>query len=107
MLTGIVFVWGLYGCLPFKRVLLWTGLSLVVTGYILTAFGACFLDAAGRAVILARTEAFFEPSVQATVYFKLPEGAEVKIIRRKEGWLKIRRADGRSGWVLDKSAEEL
>lgn len=104
MLTGMVCLWCLYAGLPSKRVILWTGLATAIAGYILIAFSVHYFDLLGRAVILTRTEARFEPSTQATVYFKLPEGAEIKILRSKDGWIKVQRNDGRSGWVPDNTA---
>lgn len=105
MLTGGVCLGCLYAGLPFKRVWLWTGLALGLTGYILAAFSVHFFDRLGRAVILARVEVRFEPSAQATVYFKVPEGEQIRILRHKEGWIKVQRPDGRSGWIPDDAAE--
>lgn len=104
MMAGGVFLWTLYAALPFKRVLLWTGLSIGMSGYILLAFSVNYSEKLGQAVVLTQTEARFEPSLQATVYFKLPEGTEIKILRSKEGWTKIRRPDGREGWVPQNTA---
>ncbi len=107
MLTGGVFLWSLYAGLPLKRVFLLTGISCVAAAYIGVAFIVCFVERIGRAVVLTNTEARFEPSQQATVYFKVSEGAEIKVIRQKDGWVKIQRADGRSGWVMDQDAERI
>ena len=104
MLAGVVFLWCLYAGLPARRVWLWTGLAAIIAGYILLAFCARYFDLLGRAVVLTRTEARFEPSTEATVYFKVPEGAEVKILRQKAGWLKVQRSDGRSGWVPENTS---
>lgn len=104
ILAGTVCLWGLYAQLPMKRVLLITGFFSAVSCYI--CLGAVWRssDSSGRAVVLSRTEALFEPSAQATAYFKVPEGAEVRIQRHKDGWIKIQRADGRSGWVPENTA---
>ncbi len=104
MLAGVVWLWCLYVSLPLKRVILWTGLSLLVAGYILVGFSVHFFDMLGRAVILTKTEARFEPSTQATVYFKLPEGEQIRILRHKEGWIKVQRLDGRQAWILENTA---
>lgn len=41
----------------------------------------------------------FEPSPGGTEYFKVNEGVLVDVTDRREGWLQIRRRDGRRGWV--------
>lgn len=51
------------------------------------------------AVAVAAAESYFEPRADSTVHFKLPEGAKVKILKTEEGWAKVRRPDGKTGWV--------
>ncbi len=60
-----------------------------------------------RAVCVSVAEARFEPSAQATVYFKLSEGAEVKILKEKDGWQKVQRSDNKIGWVPLKVTERI
>lgn len=80
---------------------------IMAGGVVLGMFWVFFLmgsvmkmaNVAGRAVCTSSTEARFEPSAQATVYFKLSEGAEVKVLREKDGWQKIQRSDDKIGWV--------
>ena len=58
-------------------------------------------------VCVERVEVKFEPSAQATTYFKLPEGAEVRVLRRQDGWAKIARPDGKIGWAPANAVEKI
>jgi len=59
----------------------------------------------GAVVVAAEGEVKFEPQENATTYFTLGEGSTVEVIDVSAGWYKIRRADGKIGW-LDKNAAE-
>jgi len=107
MVTGSVFLAGLYTGLPRKRVVLVTVSSCVFTIYVFIAYAAGFVDANGSSVVLKKVDARFEPTGQATVYFKVSEGEELKIIRHKDGWTKVERGDGRQGWVPAETAGEI
>lgn len=52
-------------------------------------------------------EARFEPRDEATTHFRLKEGSRVKIVRPQGPWVKIRRPDGRLGWVPQEALEKL
>ena len=59
-----------------------------------------------EAVILAaQADARFEPMENATTHFTLYEGAKVTVLQSRKGWMKIRRDDGKSGWVRTKYTE--
>lgn len=60
-----------------------------------------------RAVCIQTTDAKFEPLEQGTFYFKLMEGTDVKVLRQKDGWSKIKRLDEKIGWVLSETVEKL
>ncbi len=62
---------------------------------------------AGLAVAVSAAEAKFEPFQGATTYFRIPEGTEVRVLREQEGWLKIERADGKTGWVAASTVEKI
>ncbi|MBD3426875.1 MAG: SH3 domain-containing protein [Candidatus Omnitrophica bacterium] len=52
------------------------------------------------AVITAKiTDAKFEPLEDAAVHFPIYEGMKVHILREKDDWYKIKRPDGKIGWV--------
>jgi tetratricopeptide (TPR) repeat protein len=86
---------------------------------ILTALGAAFwcvlaMSTAYRivlekneGVVIAAAEARFEPSNKATVYFNVLAGGEVRILRQQEGWAKIERFDGKTGWIPAGKVERL
>lgn len=57
----------------------------------------------GAVVISNEAEARFEPLESATAYFTLKEGSKVLILESSGNWCKIKRADGKVGWV-EKSA---
>lgn len=46
-------------------------------------------------------DAKFEPFDEATTYFQLNEGNKVRIEKDKDNWTKVRRQDGKSGWIKD------
>jgi tetratricopeptide (TPR) repeat protein len=53
-----------------------------------------------EAIIIAeKADAGFEPITSATVHYTLYEGAKVYIIEKKGEWTRVKRADGKSGWV--------
>ncbi len=58
-------------------------------------------------IILKEAEARFEPIESATLHFGLTEGMKVQILESKPKWLKVKRNDGKSGWINKKSAEKI
>jgi len=107
VVAGTFFLAALYLGIRRKRVTLGTGLLGVMALYLVGAVISQTVDRAGQAVCIERVEARFEPSAQATAYFKVPEGTEVKVLREKERWFKVQRADGKVGWVPLKSVERI
>jgi tetratricopeptide (TPR) repeat protein len=52
------------------------------------------------AIIIGKeADAKFEPLESATTYFKLVEGSKIEVIGKAENWYKIKRPDGKIGWV--------
>ncbi|MFC1699487.1 tetratricopeptide repeat protein [Candidatus Omnitrophota bacterium] len=49
----------------------------------------------------------FEPFTDATTYFSLSEGETVFVLDSKDEWAKVRRLDGRLGWVKQSEIELL
>ncbi len=99
VLTGTFLLVGLYAGLQRKRIVLGMIILSLVTAYFIGAVVGRSLYRFSEAVCIQKSEARFEPSAQATVYFKIPEGTELKILRKKEGWFKVERSDGKTGWV--------
>jgi len=64
---------------------------------------------AGReaVVIASEAESRYAPFETATAYFRLHEGMEVDVLTAKGGWAKIKRADGKIGWVPEKDIETI
>lgn len=58
-------------------------------------------------IIFQEAEARFEPIESATVHFGLTEGMKVQILESKPDWLKVKRNDGKSGWINKRSAEKI
>lgn len=53
-----------------------------------------------EAVIISRSsDSKFEPFIGATTFFTLNEGENVIVVSSKEDWIKVRRIDGKQGWI--------
>ena len=52
-----------------------------------------------HAVAIREDEVRFEPSSTATLYYHLDEGTRVLVLEEKEDWVKLKRIDGKRGWV--------
>jgi predicted membrane channel-forming protein YqfA (hemolysin III family) len=107
VVAGTFLLVALYAGLRRKRVMIGMGILGVVALYLLGAVIFQVVDRSGQAVCVERVEARFEPSAQATAYFKIPEGTEIKVLREKERWFKVERSDGKVGWVPIKSVERI
>jgi hypothetical protein len=59
------------------------------------------------AVIVTAAESYFEPRTDSTVHFKLSEGMKAKILRAEGNWIKVRRSDGKVGWVPQDALERI
>ena len=59
-----------------------------------------------EAVLIAESsDAQFEPVDNATIHYTIYEGTKVYIIQEKMDWLKIRRQDGKIGWIKKADSE--
>ena len=56
-------------------------------------------------IVSGSPEALFEPFENATKHFTLYKGMKVYVLQSKKEWLKIRRSDGKVGWIMDRNAE--
>jgi len=50
-------------------------------------------------IISKEADVKFEPFDGATTYFKLSEGSKVEVIEKTGNWCKLKRLDGKTGWV--------
>ncbi|MBN1871998.1 MAG: tetratricopeptide repeat protein [Candidatus Omnitrophica bacterium] len=61
-----------------------------------------------KAVITAEAaDSKFEPFEDATIFFRLNEGETVIIVDERDNWYKVKRPDGRQGWIKTEVAELL
>jgi tetratricopeptide (TPR) repeat protein len=105
-LTGIFLLAGLYSGTRRKRLVLGVVIGCGLGLYIIGS-GVARAHRSAMSVCIKKVDARFEPSAQATVYFKVPEGTEVRILRSKEGWAKVERSDNKIGWVPESSVERM
>ena len=61
----------------------------------------------GAIVISRQAEVKFEPLATATTFFKLSEGSLVEILEKTGSWYKIKRSDGKLGWVDSSGVEPI
>lgn len=96
---------------PLRRVcarISWIISVLLVIGLFL--FYAQFYKVAVQkeAVVLVKsTDAKFEPFDDATAFFTLNEGECVAVTASEGGWVKVKRPDGRQGWIKESDTEFL
>ncbi|NLW48911.1 MAG: SH3 domain-containing protein [Firmicutes bacterium] len=81
----------------------WAGIVIcwaIMFGLVSSLGMVTFWDQAReQAVAIRAGEVRFEPSEAATLYYNLAEGSRVLILEEKEAWLKVKRVDGKRGWV--------
>lgn len=76
------------------------GVSVFIVGFVLKCRQESF-----QAVTINKAKAYFEPRLNATVYYHLKEGDVIKTQQEQGDWTKIKRADGRLGWVQSSNIE--
>lgn len=52
-------------------------------------------------------ECRYEPIDKSTIYFTMPEGEKVVVVKTRNGWRQVRRLDGKTGWVEKSSVQEI
>ncbi len=58
-------------------------------------------------VIAESSEARFEPLASATTHFTLHEGMKIYLLHSKAEWAKVKRTDGKIGWVRKQDIEKI
>ena len=107
VLMSAVYLAGLFWKWPSRR-----------SVYLLTVLGLFFLlnaavfqsqwqEYKSTAIILKDTPAKFEPREEATTHFELSQGLKVNFLNEDDGWVKIRRQDGKIGWVKKQVVEKI
>jgi len=98
-LMGGVYLISLYGKWPpQRRKYTFIPLGLIIVMCVIAVF-VKMRENSNAAIIMTATQALFEPRDDATAHYPLSEGAKVKITKEGEQWLKIKRQDGKSGWI--------
>lgn len=85
-----------------------SGLIAVLLVICLSIFCAQFYKTViqKHAVITAQdSDSKFEPFDGATTFFRLNEGESVTIVTLRKDWIKIKRSDGKQGWIKRYAAE--
>lgn len=75
------------------------GCVIVFTSYLTLGILTYWDQSREQAVAIKADEVRFEPSKAATLYYHLAEGTRVLILEEKENWMKVKRVDGKRGWV--------
>jgi len=57
--------------------------------------------------VVKSAEARFEPIDDSSSYFKIQEGDEVIVMNTRDGWRRVKRSDGKIGWVSESAVEEI
>ncbi|MBL7073500.1 MAG: SH3 domain-containing protein [Candidatus Omnitrophica bacterium] len=75
---------------------------VLIAGILFTSFCIAVKtkEASTAAVVMVpETFAFFGPFDSATKFFTLYEGMPVEVLKSKDDWYKVKRQDGKSGWI--------
>lgn len=98
----LVFVLVLNLYFSWAKILLKIALPIFAVFIFLSATGLsaklAFLDK-GAIVITGPVDVKFEPLDSATTFFKLNPGSRVEVLDEVPDWTKVRRPDGKIGWV--------
>ena len=100
----ICFSWALWLFFPALREALRYFIAIIVIVFIFAAvnFNKKITHLGKDAIITSsQAQGRFEPLDNATVYFKIPQGSRVEILEDKDNWYKVKRLDGKIGWVKE------
>lgn len=106
----VLFLWGWAVMRPLARRKLSLVLGAVVVCSAVTAWSLVLRvreRSSAALVVAAEAPARFEPSESATVHYTLREGTRVEVLSSSGAWTKLRRADGKSGWVESGKIEKV
>ncbi len=96
--------------IPFRRRSFYALLSSLFIIFIFIAFSlfnrVSLIDKEA-VVIVESTEARFEPFENATIHFTLYEGTKLYVVQSKKDWSKIKRPDGKAGWIKIETIEKI
>jgi tetratricopeptide (TPR) repeat protein len=89
------------------RIIVISILSLVLISGAFTLYGRVSVLDNEAIVISKNADAKFEPLDNATTHFTLYEGMTVNILESKKDWSKVRRGDGKIGWLRIQALEKI
>ena len=106
-LTGIIYFLGLFLKWPTRVYVV----SIVLLCLFLSGNGFILAYKIGQqknlAVVFKKANAKFEPLPDASVHFELTPGWRVKILMQESGWVKVKRLDGKVGWIKQEAVEKI
>lgn len=79
-------------------ILKWLGGGLIIS-IVISGLAYSFYQTPGAIILQPTVSVRYGPAETDAAAFKLHEGTEVKIVRKKDGWLQITLPDGNSGWL--------
>lgn len=85
-------------------------LVLALFLYNLGAFAARYYDEVllKHGIVVARdADCKYEPIEKSVIFYRLHEGDEVIVLKTRNGWRQVKRADGKRGWVKKEAVEEI
>jgi len=94
-----------------RRILVYSGIAVSILLVVsISIFFAQFNETViqEKAVVVAKNaDSKFEPTDDATTFFTLSEGEEVIIAAADGGWVKVKRLDGKQGWLKKSAIEKI
>ena len=86
----------------------WACAALTALAVVVLMTQTVAIDAVATAVVTQeRVDVKFAPQEAATTHFTLSEGTLIRVLGQEFGWIQVRRADGRTGWVPESAAQPL
>ncbi len=79
-------------------ILKWLGGCLAIS-VVISIMAYSFYRTPGAIILQPTVSVRYGPAETDAAAFKLHEGTEVKVVRKKDGWLQIALPDGESGWL--------
>ncbi len=115
LIASFLYIMGLllltvYLMLPIRR---WYHLAALALVFFSAGFNAYLVSrkivSSGRDAIVtvSKVDGFFGPFDSATKFFTLNEGMKITVLKMKDDWLKIRRLDGKTGWIRKLAVERI
>ena len=83
------------------------GLYLVIAGSLGLRLAETELRDTAIVTAAGGTSVRFEPSATGTEHFSAAPGTPLDVTEERDGWLQVRRSDGRRGWVERNAVERL